>query len=357
MSARLSPLIESFDGLAVISRYDQPTDTWIFICLHDDSLGRMTGGTRMQRYPEPADGLLDGMRLARGMTHKWAALGMEFGGAKAVMALSHTPVGEERRGLLRRYGRLLESLGGIFATGEDMGTTPEDFQIIAEETRYVHGFDPETQEKLDPGPFTARGVFAGMEAAAAETFSDGLAGKRVLVQGTGHVGSHLVKLLHAQGAHLLVSDIDNDSAERAAAGVGGSVVSLQSVYETECDIYSPCAVGATLNADTIPLLRCRLIAGSANNQLAKPEDAGRLHERGIAYAPDYIINAGGALAFGLLTQGETDLGAIMKRMSDVGTTVGEVLREAGQRDESPVVSADRRVQRTLDRARGVTADS
>jgi leucine dehydrogenase len=130
------------------------------------------------------------------------------------------------------------------------------------------------------------------------------------------------------------------------------VVPPQSVYEAECDIYSPCAIGATLNEDSIPLLRCRLIAGSANNQLATPEDAERLHERGIVYAPDYVINAGGALAFGLLTQGETDLDAIMGRMDDIGTMVGEVLREAGERHESPVASAHRRVQRTLDRARG-----
>jgi leucine dehydrogenase len=356
MSSRIASLIESYDGVAVISRYDQPTGTWIFICLHNDTLGQMTGGTRMQHYPDPADGLLDGMRLSHGMTHKWAALGMAFGGAKSVMAVREMPTGEERRGLLLRYGQLLESFGGIFATGEDMGTTPEDFEVIAEQTHYLHGFDPETRQKLDPGPYTARAVFAGIEAAAAETFGEGLAGKRVLVQGTGHVGARLVEMLDERGAHVLVSDINTNAAEEAAAGVGGTVVPVEEVYQAECDIYSPCAVGATLNEETIPQLRCRLVAGSANNQLARPEDGERLHQRGIAYAPDYIINAGGAMAFGLLTQGQTDLEAIMGRMSDVGTTVGEVLREARERDESPVISADRRVHRTLDRARAANAN-
>lgn len=354
MSTQLSSLIESFDGLGVISRFDRQTGTWIFISLHDDSLGRMTGGTRMQHYPDPADGLLDSMRLAQGMTHKWAALGLQFGGAKAVLALSHTLVGEERRGLLERYGRLLESLSGVFATGEDMGTTPEDFEIIAAQTRWVHGLHPKTHKKIDPGPFTARGVFAGMRAAALETFSDGLRGKRVLIQGAGHVGGRLVGLLHQEGAEILVSDLNERTAAAAAGPVGGTVVSPEVVYETDCDVYSPCAVGATLNSETIPQLRCSLVAGSANNQLATPEDAERLHQRGIAYAPDYIINAGGALAFALLQQGEHDFDVLMQRMEDVGTTVSEVLREAGERHESPVISANRRVARTLDRARSVT---
>ena len=356
MSNGISRRIEAFDGVGVITRYDRPTGTWIFICIHDDTLGSTTGGTRMRQYPEPADGLTDAMRLARGMTHKWAALGLPFGGAKAVLATSRPLVGEERTGLLERYGRLIESLGGIFATGEDLGTTPEDFAIITGQTSFVHGIHPETREKIDPGPFTARGVFHGMQAAVGEVFDGGLEGRTVMVQGAGHVGGRLVDLLHEAGASVLVTDIDGDAAESAAARVGGATVPAEDAYATDCDVYAPCAIGATLNAETIPLLRCRLVAGSANNQLAEPEDADRLHDRGIIYAPDYIINAGGALAFALLIGGETESEVLFTRMTDIGETVAEVLREAARSDESPVTAAGRRVERTLQEARGASQD-
>jgi leucine dehydrogenase len=247
MNDRLSSLIESFDGRAVITRYDRPTGTWIFICIHDDTLGHATGGTRMRIYDDPAEGLLDAMRLARGMTHKWAALEQPFGGAKAVLAISHPLEGEERRGLLERYGSLIHALGGIFSTGEDLGTTPEDFAVIASRTRYVHGFDPETKRKIDPGPFTARGVFSGMRAGAEEVFEGGLNGRTVLIQGVGHVGGRLAELARDAGARILVTDLDADLAASVASRMDGGVVASEEAYATECDIYAPCAIGATLN--------------------------------------------------------------------------------------------------------------
>lgn len=350
MSARFPQLIASFDGVAVISRFDRPSGTWIFISLDDDRLGRMTGGTRMRIYDDPADGLLDSMRLARGMTSKWAALGMPFGGAKAVLAIDHPLEGDERRGLLERYGRLIESLRGLFSTGEDLGTTPEDFAVIGRRTRFIHGFDPVTGEKVDPGPFTARGVFAGMRAAAEEVFGDGLATRRVLVQGVGHVGRRLAEMLEREGAAVLLCDIDEELARRVADELGCEAVPADRVYQTPCDVYSPCAVGGTLNELTIPQLSCRLVAGSANNQLASDDDADRLLERGIVYAPDFVINGGGAMAFGLLASGETDREAVLARTDDVGRTVGELLREAAERGESPLDTANRRVRRVLESA-------
>jgi len=357
MNSRIANQIQEFDGLGVVMRFDRETGTWIFICLDDDSLGHTTGGTRMQQYPEPADGLVDAMRLAHGMTHKWAALQLPFGGGKAVLAIDHVIEGAEREGLLARYGSLVESLGGIFATGEDLGTTPRDFAVIARHTRFVHGLHPVTREKVDPGPFTARGVFSGMQAAAREVFGAGLAGRTVLVQGAGHVGGHLVDLLHREGASILVTDLDMEAAEKAAQRAEGTVIPPGSALAAACDIYAPCAIGATLDADTIPQLRCRLIAGSANNQLAVSEDAERLHERGIVYTPDYVINAGGALAFALLGGGEDDLDVLFKRMTDIGRTVTEVLRQAREHDESPVTAADRRVAHTLDEARRASQES
>ncbi len=187
-----------------------------------------------------------------------------------------------------------------------------------------------------------------MEAAAGVVCGHpNLAGRTVLVQGAGNVGRRLIELLHAAGAKILVTDLDAAAAESAARSVGGEVVPPEATYSTACDIYAPCAVGATLNATTIPQLSCQLVAGSANNQLAGPEDAERLRAREIGYCPDYIINGGGALAFGLLLGGETDLGALRERMSSIGDTVAEVLCDAAERDESPVAAADRLVERRL----------
>ncbi len=332
----------------MVCRYDRQTGTWIFICMHDDRLGPFTGGTRMKEYAEPADGLEDAMRLAGGMTRKWAVLGMEYGGGKAVLALPGTFENGARESLLRRYGRLVESLGGRFRTGEDMGTTPDDMQLLARETRFVHGFDRDTGEKLDPSPFTARGVWSSIRAACGEAFgSEGLAGRSVLVEGIGHVGWRLAELLRDSEARLLVSDIDQERCRRAAAELGAEVVAPERVIETPCDVYAPCAVGATLSRHTIPRLACRVVAGSANNQLAEPADAALLLERGIVYAPDYVVNGGGAMSFGLMSRGERDEQVIYRQVETIGDTVRELLREAAERGESPVAAADRRVERVL----------
>ena len=190
-----------------------------------------------------------------------------------------------------------------------------------------------------------------MRAAVEEVFENGLAGRTVLIQGVGHVGRHLAQLARDADAELLVSDIDLDLAGSVAATVDGRAIPPDETYSTACDIYAPCAIGATLNERTIATLECRIVAGSANNQLATTEDADRLHQRGIVYAPDYVINGGGALAFALLGAGERDFDAVMQRMEDVGQAISELLQEARKRGESPVVSADRRVERALSRAR------
>jgi leucine dehydrogenase len=340
--------IRAWDGQAVVSRYDRQTDSWIFISMHDDTLGPFTGGTRMKSYASLGEALEDGQRLAAGMTAKWAALGMAYGGGKAVLAVPAPLEGEAREGLLRRYGRLITSLGGRFRTGEDMGTRPEDMCILAEETEFVHGFDRETGEKLDPSPYTARGVWSGIVAGCGEVFgSEDLSGRTVLIEGMGNVGWGLGELLHRSGAELLVADIDPARCESAVRELGAKVVATAAVPDTACDVYAPSAIGATVNRETIPRLGCRLIAGSANNQLAEPADAGRLVERGIAYVPDYVINGGGAMSFGLMSAGEKDPAVLRRKVEGIGDTVRELLREAAARGESPVAAADRRVQRVL----------
>ena len=351
MTVSLKSLIEGWEGVGVVVRYDQPTGTWIFIALHNDTLGPCTGGTRMKVYASPAVALEDAMRLGEGMTYKWAAVDMPFGGGKAVLSVPHTLEGEERHGLLTRYGELIESLRGTFGTGVDLGTMPDDMLVIGKVTSNVHGIDRATGEAIDPGPYTARGVLAGMHAAASAAFgSDDLHGKVVHIQGVGDVGAPLARLLKDAGADLRLSDVDTRRAEALAEELGGTeTFEPHTAYAAQCDIYAPCAVGATLNEETIPELTCRVVAGSANNQLAVPEDAERLHERGILYAPDYIVNAGGAIALAMIGQGITEDAEICERIDNIGASLTGILREAGKVDESPVHAARRTVDERLAR--------
>lgn len=251
-----------------------------------------------------------------------------------MLAVPEVFTGDERRGLLTRYGDLIESLGGSFFTSSDINTGPEDMDVIAERTEHVFGRSEAAGGGGNPAPHTAMGVFHGIRASLAHAFgSDELAGRTVLVQGVGNVGAALASLLREQGARVLAADVD---AERAAA-LGDGVVSADDVYDTECDVYAPCALGATLSGDTIPRLRCRVVAGSANNQLAEPADAERLRDAGILYAPDYVINAGGAIGLaGLERAGwmQDELDAALAR-------IGETLRTIyAQADEDGITTAE-----------------
>jgi leucine dehydrogenase len=344
-------LLAGWEGLGVVTRFDAETGTWIFIALHDDRLGAASGGTRMRVYERPEDGLLDAMRLAEGMTFKWAALEMPVGGGKAVLAVPGPLADEARRGLFRRYGGLIESLCGAFSTGEDLGTTPADMVVIGEVTRHVHLHPNAAGQPLDPGPFTARGVAGGLRAAlGAATGSEDSAGRSILVQGTGNVGAPLARALASEGATLLVSDVDSARAEALAAEIGAEVVPPEAALTTPCDVLAPCAIGGVLDAETISRLECRVVAGSANNQLATPEDADRLHRAGILYAPDYVINGGGALTFGLLALERAEAGEKLARLveSRVADRLRAIFAEAAERDESPAHTADRQARRVLE---------
>ena len=353
MTQTIERLIESWDGLAVVTHFDRETGTWVFIALHDATLGTPVGGTRMKVYPTKEDGLRDAMRLSAGMTHKWATIDVPFGGGKAVLALARELDAGEREGLLERYAHLLNALRGGFATGQDLGTTRADMAFLARRSSWVHGIDPRTGEMRDPGPYTALGVMAGMSVACEHAFGKPvLAGRSVLIQGVGDVGAPLARLVAESGGTLLVSDLDAERVEAMAAELGARVVAPAEVYDTECDVYAPCAVGATLNADTIPRLRCRIVAGSANNQLGEEADALRLHERGILYAPDYVVNAGGATAFAALAEGILEDAELRERVQRLGVVTAEILSEAAERNEPPLVAARRRVARVLKREVG-----
>lgn len=350
MTSAMLDLIEAWNGIGVVIRHDRPTGTWIFVALHDDTLGPPTGGCRMKVYERPEDGLLDALRLAEGMTHKWAAMDFPYGGGKSVLAIPRPLEGEERRGLLHRFGFLLNSLGGVYGTGEDLGTTPEDMKEIASVSEHVIGLHGRTEGPMDPGPFTALGVFEGIKAAVRHVDgTDDLAGRSVLVQGVGDVGGPLARRLSDAAAEILISDLDTARGRALAEEVDGTFVESADVYETECDVYAPCAVGATLNSETIPRLRCRIVAGAANNQLGTEEDAERLHARGILFAPDYVINGGGAMAFTLIYRGEARVGELERRVAMIGEKLDGIFAEAAEMAESPVAAARRHVERILSR--------
>ncbi len=347
----LESVLRNWGGEAVVSRFDRETGAWIFIAIHSTALGPPTGGTRMRHYASPAEGLRDAQRLAETMTRKWAVLEQPIGGAKAVLAIAGPLSAEARTGLLRRYGGLIESLHGAFATGEDLGTTPADMAVIAGETRYVHGVE-EGGRVADPGPYTARGVRRGIEAAVAAVLGrTDLRGVSVLVQGMGDVGFPLAEELAGLGARLLVTDVDAERVARAVRTLGATAVPPERTWDTPCDVFAPCAIGGVLSAATIPRLACRIVAGSANAQLDTPEDAARLHRRGIVYVPDYVINAGGAYAFSLHTRGERDPEALLASMDHVAEIVAAVLSEATAAGVSPLDTAGQRVAQMLARGR------
>jgi leucine dehydrogenase len=343
-------ILEGWDGIGVLIRHDPSTGTWIFVALHDDTLGPATGGCRMKVYDRPEDGLRDALRLAEGMTHKWAAMDFPFGGGKSVLAIPHALEGEERRGLFHRFGELVNSLGGRYGTGADLGTTTEDMQTIAEVSEYVIGVHGRTEGPMDPSPYTALGVYEGIRSALRHRFgSDDLKGRSVLVEGVGAVGEPLSERIADAGGTLLVADLDSGRAGTLADRLGAEVVALSAVGKTRCDVYAPCAVGATLNPDTIPTLECSIVAGAANNQLSTPADGEALHGRGILYAPDYVINGGGAMAFTSIYLGVGDLDEVERRVRRIGRSLDQIFAEADARGSSPVVAAQAHVARVLQR--------
>jgi leucine dehydrogenase len=351
LEGSLERILSSWDGEHVLTRYDAPTGAWMFVCVHSRRLGPAAGGTRLNVYSGPEEALLDGTRLAQGMTVKFAVSGFAFGGGKAVIAVPALPEGRERSALMRRYGELVASLGGSFWTGADMNTTPADLDVVAETCPYVFGRSPEHGGSGEPGPTTARGVFHGIRASLAHALgSPELDGRTVLVQGVGSVGARLAELLADTGARVLVTDVDAGRAAEVAERVGARVVGAEEALRTECDVYAPCATGATLSAETIPGLRCRVVAGAANNQLATPADADRLRGRGILYAPDFVINAGGIVHYVGIEVLGWDEEALERALRGIGDTLAEIFARGEADGISTARAADELARAHLDAA-------
>lgn len=282
------------DGYEEVIRVsDKKTGLKAYIAIHNTALGPALGGTRIFPYANEADALEDALRLAKGMTYKSSVAGVGFGGGKSVIIAD--PKTEKTPELLMAFGSAVDSLNGRYICAEDVGCTTEDVKIIRKKTKYVVGL-PHEKSSGDPGYFTAWGVFRGIQSVAKSLFGTKcLEGKKVAVQGLGNVGRNLISYLFWSGADLIISDIDSGLVEKYAKKYGAKAVSPDKILQTECDIFSPCAMGALLNEKTIPALRCRGIAGAANNQLLHDKDADLLKKRGILYAPDFVVNAGGLL--------------------------------------------------------------
>jgi leucine dehydrogenase len=274
---------------------DPETGLHCIIAIHDLTLGPALGGARMKTYHSTYEALVDVLRLSRGMTYKAAAAGLDLGGGKAVII--GDPDTQKSKEVLEAYGRFVNGLGGQYITAEDVGTTVEDMVVVSSQTKHVTGLPEERGGSGDPSPVTALGVFHGMRAALEEVNgSDSMEGKTVAVQGLGKVGWHLAQHLHEADVKLIVADIRSDVVERAREAFNAEVEDPDRIHAAECDVFSPCALGAVVNNQSIEELKCKVIAGAANNQLADERVQGpMLKLRGILYAPDFVINAGGLI--------------------------------------------------------------
>jgi leucine dehydrogenase len=279
----------------VVFCHDKETGLKSIIAVHDTTLGPALGGTRFWNYKSEEEAIRDVLRLSRGMTYKNAVCGIHLGGGKAVIIGDVAKLGNEA--FWRRYGQFVDSLGGKYITAEDVGTSTRDMEYIALETKHVAGLPEYLGGGGDPSPYTAYGVYLGMQASAKEVWgNESLAGKKVLVEGIGHVGGYLVDHLVKDGAQVFITDIRQERLKEIAANYKVTVVDGATAYDLDIDVYSPCALGATLNTVNIERLKCAVVAGAANNQLEDEKVHGEmLREKGIAYAPDFLINAGGVI--------------------------------------------------------------
>jgi leucine dehydrogenase len=341
-------LLNGWDGETAVIHRDRETGGWMFVCVHSTRLGPAGGGTRLRTYDTPAVGLADAMRLSGAMTRKLAIAGLPFGGGKGVIAVPQIPSGESRRELFLRYGELVGSLGGTYRTSSDMNTGEADMDVIGERTPHVLGRSAAAGGSGDPAPPTAVGVFHGIRASLAHVFgSADPSGRTVLIQGAGGVGSALADHLAGAGATALIADVDPGRAQTVAARVGGRTVAPELIAETECDVFAPCAVGGVLDSPTTARLRCRIIAGSANNQLASPDVAEAISARGILYAPDYVVNGGGVIGVIGIEELGWSAPQLDAALAEVGDRLTEIYRRSADGGLSTVAVADEIVAERL----------
>ncbi len=339
---RVEQVLKDWGGEFALTAYDEPSGAFMFIAIHSTRLGPGAGGTRMKTYERPADGLLDAMRLAEAMTLKMAVAGLPMGGGKSVLAVPPDLDPVTRRNLLLRHAHNVHMLAGNYRTGPDMNTNSADMDTLCEVTPWAFGRSVENGGSGSSAPDTAVGVFHGIVASVAHVYGDeDLTGKRVLVQGAGAVGEPLAEMLVKAGAHVIVSDVSLERVESLYDRLGVEVVAPASVLDTECDVFAPCATGGVIGPNEIPRLRCRIVAGAANNPLSDRSDGELLREAGILYAPDFVINGGGAIHL----IGYEALGWDQQRVEaglvGIGATLTQIYRDADAAGISTEEAAER----------------
>ncbi len=347
-------LFDRLDGHEqVVFARDDAVGLSCIIAIHSTALGPSLGGTRFYPYPDEDAALVDVLRLSRAMSYKAACAGLDLGGGKAVII--GDPAADKTEPLLRAYGRIVESLGGRYITACDVGTYPPDMEVIARETRWATGLPADHGGAGDSGIMTAHGVFVAMTACARRRWgTPSLAGRHVAVQGLGKVGRRLVGLLLDDGAKVTAADVAADAVAAVADLEGVDVVSPDDIVDVDADVFSPNALGGVLDADAITRLQVEVVCGGANNQLATDEDDNRLDERGILYAPDYVVNAGGLInvADELQPGGHSERRA-RARTEHIGDTLLEIFEEADHGRVTTEEAAERVAERRMDAVAGL----
>ncbi|UJF28346.1 Glu/Leu/Phe/Val dehydrogenase [Planococcus sp. 107-1] len=341
--------MEQHDYEQLVFCQDKNSGLKAIICIHDTTLGPALGGTRMWNYETEEEAIEDAIRLGRGMTYKNAAAGLNLGGGKTVII--GDPLKDKNEEMFRAFGRFIQGLNGRYITAEDVGTTVADMDLIHEETDFVTGISPAFGSSGNPSPVTAYGIYIGMKAAALEAFGDdSLEGKTITVQGVGNVAYTLCKHLHEEGAKLIVTDINQDAVQRAVNDFGAVAVAPNDIYSQEADIFAPCAMGAIINDETIPQLKVKVVAGSANNQLKEERHGDELEARGIVYAPDFVINSGGVINVADELYGYNNERA-MKRVETIYDSITRIF-EISKRDGIPsYIAAERMAEERINRVR------
>ena len=329
--------------------YDAATGLRAIVALHSTVLGPGLGGTRFWPFPDEGSALVDVCRLAKGMTYKHAAAGLDQGGGKAVII--GDPATLRTDALILAYARFVDGLGGRYLTAEDVGTTQADMDLIRTATPYVTGVSESLGGSGDPSPATALGVLWAMRAVATRLWGDAsLSGRHVAISGVGKVGAALADHLHAEGARLTVADVRAAATESVAGRTGAAVVPVDHIHRVPCDVFSPCALGAALDATSIAQLACSAVVGSANNQLATEDDAERIQRSGVLYAPDYVVNAGGVINIAEEQHGY-DRARAEERISRIYDTTLRVLDLAASEGISTALAADRYAEQRLEAAK------
>lgn len=339
----------NFDNHESVHTFTDPeSGLRAIIAVHSTHCGPAAGGCRLWTYANSSDAMTDALRLSRGMSYKNAMAGLNLGGGKAVIM---RPEGEfDRTALFAAFGRSVEAVGGKYYTAEDVGVSPDDMRVVREQTHYVGGLNDGEFASGDPSPVTADGVFRSIQLGAEKKLNSTLKGLRISVQGLGHVGYDLCRRLDVAGAKLIVTDLNTDVLAQAQSQFGAEIVAPDDIYGVETDIYAPCALGATINPQTVDQLKVGVVAGAANNQLSVPAMGQALHARSILYCPDYVVNGGGIINIAGEIEGNYNREWVEGKLDGLEKTLGDIIDMSARTNRSTDIIADEMAQQRIGRA-------